>query len=215
MPFIESLKLKPMFESVVTCVDDLGMNADQLRLDPDLPLTLLGSGFNSVVYSTGVEVVKITVGKSEPKATALEESMKYEHRLNTAFLGRHCPKARIRRQHSDSTGLSHVVTVQDLVLGKPIAEHLLDPTADDADIQNLFVKALEMHSKTRKVPDIANIETIFNPLISPNIIIDEENRSFAVDSTFGRIQRARYIGDLWTPLMVRGVANGLKKLKRR
>jgi hypothetical protein len=212
MPLLESMKLKPMFESTVTCVDDLGMSADQLGLDPDLPLTLLGSGFNSVVYSTGVEVVKITVGKLVPKATALEQSMQYEHNLNTTYLGIHCPKARIRRQHSDSTGLSHVVTVQDLIVGKPIAEHLLDPTADDSDIQDLLIQALKMHSKTRKLPDIANIETFFNPLVSPNIMIDDENRSFAVDSTFGRIQRARYAGVLWTPLMVRGVANGLKKL---
>lgn len=66
-----------------------------------------------------------------------------------------------------------------------------------------------MYKKERVIPDVGNIEGgFFNIFDSRNVVVSD-NKPTLVDTSFGRIQRSRSLGGLWSYLISRGVKRGM------
>lgn len=199
-----------------TTFEALGFDCNLLGLSLEGNLEPIGNGFNSRAFlapDLGL-VIKLCDGKDTESARALHNAMRDEHDLAEEFYAEHIPRTGFVMVRNEITGLDHVVAVQDYKKGMPVAEFLEHADADTSALESLLIKGLLAYSATRKISDMACIEHgFFNPMKSPNTIIDDGGFAWLVDTTFGKIQRSRQLGLIWNTAIANGVSRAVKKIR--
>jgi hypothetical protein len=207
---------------------DLGsINASTLPfgLDPELPAELLNSGFNSRAYRVGdlgEQVVKISrFSIADRRIDGLLDVMRSEGELTCEFVGSDSMPATRYGQARDQRRprRTRAITHQGYVEGEHIKDYLSRDGVDVSSIVIFLEAALRMYEKTRKVPDLANIQQGFNVLVNSNVLMSPKEDGVVipilVDTNFGSIQRSRPLSRVWSRGIAGGVRRALDKLEQR
>lgn len=196
---------------------DIDLSATGIVLPPDEAPEILAAGFNSSAWRIGSQVVKVTKQPKAPgEAAYLLDIMRWEHELLERFIGRYMPGTEyfVAEQLDDSK--AHVVTVQPFVEGVSLPAFLDKPESPVEPLQEFLIKSQETFRKARQMPDIACVEDRFNVLRNSNVLItDDEGHPELVDTTFGKTQRSRSLGPLWTRFIYVGSVVAHSKLGDR
>lgn len=199
-----------------TTFEALGFDCNLLGLSLEGNLEPIGNGFNSRAFlapDLGL-VIKLCAGKDTNGARTLHSAMTAEHNLAEEFYAEHLPRTGFVVLRNEITGLDHVVAVQEYKKGLPVAEFVAQADADTSVLESLLIKGLLAYSATRKISDMACIEHgFFNPMKSPNTIIDDSGFAWLVDTTFGKIQRSRQLGRIWNTAIANGVSRAVNNLR--
>lgn len=197
-------------------IGQIDVDFGAIGLEASANITRLGEGFNSQALLVGSEVVKIS--KRRMPQTQAQEHMTvliHEHELIRRFVGDYMPDTRFETMPTrHDPEYARAVTIQPFVAGISFKDLVIADT-DTQDIQQFLKRASEMYRETGQVPDLANIETFFNIFRNSNLVIQpEENcRPFLVDTNFGKLQRSKALGGLWSRAIARGIRRGLAELQ--
>jgi len=179
---------------------------------------VLAAGFNSSAWRIGGEVVKVTSQPQGPEeAIKLLDTMKDEHEVLARFIGEYMTETRYAMGWETGANQARVVAIQPFVEGASLPDFLGDPDNPTDQLQEFLAKSKEVFKAERLMPDIACIENGFNVFRNSNILIreGEEAKPELVDTTFGKTQRHKAAGPLWTRFIYSGAVIAHARLNRR
>jgi hypothetical protein len=197
---------------------DLDINPEGLPFPADAALRPLAGGFNSWVFEAGSYVVKVSKSlTSSERALRLTQTMHDEYRRIAEFVDDYLPPTTYRTMPSTSRQRKHrVVIIQDFISGPPLPDYLRRPHAQTDELAAFFELCLRMHHQTGLIPDLANVQTAFDPLLNTNVVMSPNEKDgvkpFLADTSFGKIQRSRALGPLWSMAIAQGVQRSLTRL---
>lgn len=185
---------------------DIDLSGTGVVLAADMEFEGLATGFNSSAWRVGSQVVKATRQPKNPgDATHLRDVMSREHELLERFVGEFMPETEYFVAEELEGSKAHVVTVQPFVEGVSLPVFLEDEHAPITPLREFLRKSQATFRQARRMPDIACMEDGFNVLRTSNIIITgDEGHPKLVDTAFGKTQRSKSLGPLWTWLIYTG-----------
>ncbi len=198
---------------------DIDLGATSLELTDGILAEPIGGGFNSQAWRIGSQVLKVTKGSvSHIDADLLRLTMLGEHLTLEESLGDYMPPTEyfVAVENSDEER-AHVVTVQPFVEGKGLIDFISNPDSSVDNLQEFLERCRQVYHKNKLMPDIGNIETAFNVFRNSNVLVEgEDDQPVLVDTTFGKIQRSKALGPIWTRAIYTGslVASARLKLER-
>ena len=117
------------------------------------------------------------------------------------------------KAHIDCLGL------QPYIEGSDIKTHFSEDDSDNDALLLFFEKALRMYTETRRIPDVANLQEYFNPLVNSNVVVTKRTDGLVTpiltDTNFGKIQRSSILGPFWSFAIAKGVSRFVEQLKER
>lgn len=181
---------------------------------------LLHPGFNARAWKVGQEVVKLSKKPSaHENAEYLLCRMKLEHELLEEFLGGHMLDTTYGLVPlADDEDKVHVAAVQPFIVGESLADFLGRSNSNTEALQDFLDKCMGVYRARKLMPDIANIQQGFSVVRNSNVVIDvfsEDSKPVLVDTNFGKIQRSKSLGPLWTRAIYDGARRTQRKLRKR
>ncbi len=192
------------------------------NINSTLELTPLEKGFNSSAIRIGEYVLKIS--KADGSVQQMEDTldtMKSEYNLILKNMGElYIPNTTYSiTPLKENPHRFKAVILQPYIEGSDIKTHLSEDCSDDDALLLFFEKALQMYAKTRKIPDVANLQEKFKPLHNSNVVVTKRADGLAIpiltDTNFGKVQRTSILGPLWSFAIAKGVFKFAEQIRVR
>ena len=211
-------------ENFSSTLAEVNMEAIELpfNFDPDLGLTPLRKGFNSFPFRIGNYVLKIS--KAAGPVQQMEENLdilRSEYKLILENMGElHIPNTTyLIAPLKEKPERVKAVIIQPYIEGSDIKTHFSENDSDNDALLLFFESALQMYTDTRRIPDVANLQEYFNPLVNSNVVVTKKTDGsvtpILTDTNFGKIQRSSTLGPLWSFAIAKGVSRFVQQLKER
>jgi hypothetical protein len=208
------------FDNEPTILADLGLHIPAMPFEAEETTTLevIGGGHNSDAFllETGDVIKLTTTSGSHERMERILGIMRSEFDLLGRYYQGHLPETSYYNIPTvRDNNIYRTMTLQNYIEGPKIKDYIKQPGIDREILLSFYRKALTMRNNSGEIPDLACIEEWFKPHLNSNLLITggEQPLPMLIDTNFGKMQRSRSFGWLWTSAITAGVKNFIVDLE--